>query len=1228
MSSRQNHTDNPASQQPPKRRRRWPWVLLVIAAVLIVLVLTAPYILSTGLGPPVVTSLVNSYIAGQAEAADLSLTWTGPSSVDGLRLYDPQGRPVLAGNLAWSKGLWALITGYQQFGQLDADVAELVVYQQDQTVSIAEAVESPQPAPAEPNQPPAADYRGTLTLNVASIRIVRPDGQETEIRDLDSRVDVDTLNNLQGQIQLTLTQGGQLTSRFNLQDMFPDGSFQFGAGHMDLQAQTPEPVAVGPIAVAAGAPPMTGTLNLNADLRVEQGKPRGLIDAQVRDLTAQRQDQPPAGQLEPVDAALFATFAPTGVEAADQPTQPVDTIRQKPLWVLIDASYQPDASFAEVSWDRIVSAVLDGRPSRLEPVEVQLQGQADLARLGSAVPGLLNLREGVQITGGTLQIDSLRAAGGQTPSLDAHVRLTGLTARQNGQPVELQPVELTADAVVVEGTGLKVNQADLQSQFATVSANGTINDLTGQFQADLAQLHRQINQIVTLGDFQLAGQTSGQFTLTRPDDQRLNLNLNARAEDLLYAAEGTEIRAQQATIDGPIAMTLEDQALQTLRIDQAKLSVNQTTTAAVSMDLNAKTGAMTVRADVNSSQISDLVQVSGLENEDLRSATGSLQLQATMSRPADQNAYAINSDGAIRDLTIQDQPVGQAPIEFQLANLRIAPPQGQLSLERFEARSQGLVQAIVEDAQLAWTQQTTMEGQLQVSADVGASLAAAQPFAEWEQPPAVDGQLQWNASAKTSGQMVDVKGTATVANFQAGSGEKKFTEDRIVFEHDLSADTDNQTITLRQTKLTSTPLTAAITGTIADYLTRRILDLSGQYTASWAELTTLLHELAPGTKDLLALQGNPSREFTVTGPLAEPEFRTLQADVGVAWESGEVTGLELGQAALLPHLENSILAVPETAVPASGGTLRLAGQIDLAGDTPVYRLPGQVQLIDNVQVDQEIGKELLSRVNPLFASLTRLEGTMGLTTRDIELPLGEALYTGGSGSGTLALSKLKLTPSGFLALLIKSSGTKEQTPNQPQGQPQGQPQDAPTHQVTASDLNFTIREGRIFYDDFLVSFGPENQLAFSGSVAFDGAVNLFVSVPITAELLRKAGVSGPVEDYASILQAVPIRLPLAGNRLSPEVRWDKVDVKPLIKKAAEQILKRQAEERIGDIIKPGQKTETPTEPRPRRRAEPTPTPAPRQTPQEKIKERIKDIVEEQDKSEDESKSKPRERKRK
>ena len=258
----------------------------------------------------------------------------------------------------------------------------------------------------------------------------------------------------------------------------------------------------------------------------------------------------------------------------------------------------------------------------------------------------------------------------------------------------------------------------------------------------------------------------------------------------------------------------------------------------------------------------------------------------------------------------------------------------------------------------------------------------------------------------------------------------------------------------------------------------------------------------------------------------------------------------MDKAQFAPRLADGKVNTPVTEIPSDGGMIRMGGTVDFTGEQPMFLLPGKVQVLDRVPVSADVTKKLLSRINPIFSNLAVAGGRLSLETEDIELPLGDEIKTGGSGKGYLDLSEMAVTPEGALRTLLEMGGV-----------PMGK-----TVPLTTPGVEFHIRDGRIYYDNFTLLFPGDFDLIFRGSVGFDDTVDVKASMPVKSGLFERFGIGGPIAQYAALLEGVRIEVPLMGSRLIPKLDLSQIDIAKLVDQALKAMLKSPGKT-IEDILK-------------------------------------------------------------
>ena len=378
-----------------------------------------------------------------------------------------------------------------------------------------------------------------------------------------------------------------------------------------------------------------------------------------------------------------------------------------------------------------------------------------------------------------------------------------------------------------------------------------------------------------------------------------------------------------------------------------------------------------------------------------------------------------------------------------------------------------------------------------------------------------------------------------------------------------------------------------VQGVVRKFRTTRDLDLTGRYTASWDDLMPLLRQFAPDVAQKVAFSGRPASEIRITGPANRPQvrpvYRGLDAGLNVGWAGGQAYGLKLGKALLSPSLHDGQLNVPVATITAGEGKVRLGCLVDFQPTEPMLRMPGKTQVLEGVPITAELGKDLLSRINPIFSELEmgQAEGKISLLVDDLRFPVKKELLNRAGGKGHLDLTDMKIVPRGLLATLLE---LVEVDPEKAQP-------------VKVSGVDFMIKDGRLEYDNFTMTFVDTLDLQFYGSVGFDDTLDMGVSIPVRTALLERFKVSGT--QYVRFFEGIRVKIPIVGTRLNPRLDLSKVDIRPLIQRAIRAFLAEEAAKRAAEVLKPKRPT---TRPRP-----PTTKPAPT-SPEQQLIESIFDML--------------------
>lgn len=1164
-----------AATSKTRRKTRWGRRLLIgvgaLVVLLAVIVALVPTLLSTSFARNQIVGLANDALRGEIGVGSLSAGWGGPIELRGVRIRDEQKREVLAVDaVTLSQGVFALASAFVAGGTIDLgtltiDRPRATLYISDANeVSLAGAL-SPRPSARETGTPsePLPQLRGRLALRDGEVRALRADGRSYEVSGIETNVALESLDAIAADARLTLGDGATIATTIDLKQLITRGQVRLADVNGRVKLDTEGAIDLGRLAAFLGSDVgLAGKLSMKIDSNF-QG-PEGAADFTI-DL-AQLRTTRTSTAAAPLDVKLHGRAArhAGAIEAQAK-------LESAAGGLTIDATHTPSDAPLALDVDRLLAALLTGESLTLPEFTLKADGAVDLAELQKSVPDLLALREGQRITAGRVEIKNLSAAGGHEPAVSGTVEVRGITAVADGRTAQLQPITLGFDAAVQAGKGLEIRRAALESTFANVTAQGAASEIQAQFTADLAKLQTEIGQLVDLGGHELAGAVTGGLRVTRADENAVNVTLDAGADHVHYATADRRFDVQKLGVQHAGTLTLAEQKATRFDIRRLELDADGQIVASTTGWVDLAKEAFEAVAEVRRADLDFVAQRSAaLGVAELSRYGGALAAEARIGCAGAGQPITTTGWMTGQALAADGQPLLEGESKLTWTGVEVTPDGAHVAAESVQFAS-AAAHVDATGVRLATGDTVDLRADVKADADLARVLRAVGVVARIEPPPQIAGAFAFRGKLATSGSQVSASGGGGVDHLSIGAGETTVREPRVDFEFDAKLDPPQERLALERFKLTSKPFAAELSGTIEQYAGPANLALRGRYDAGWEELTALLHELAPATKGSLVVKGRSSSEFEIRGPAHQPDvqptFRGLATAVHVGWESATIYGVPLGAAKLAPALRDGQLTLPPASIAAAQGRVNLGGVVDFQPRDATLRMPGKLVLLDGVTITPELGASLLSRINPIFMHLARVEGRVFLNTTDVTLPFGEAAKTASQGAGALDLSDLKVQPGGVLGELLALAGYSS----------------GETYEVKAGKLDFVIRDGRVVYDHFVMTFPQDFDLKFYGSVGFDDTLDLVVSVPLREAMLAKLGLKGPALALTQNLTGLRIDIPLSGTRQQPKLDLAKVDTEKLLKQMlVPKEPEKAIEKGIEDVLKGlggGKPAPKPAEPR-------------------------------------------------
>ncbi|MDX2200816.1 MAG: hypothetical protein SF069_17805 [Phycisphaerae bacterium] len=805
--------------------------------------------------------------------------------------------------------------------------------------------------------------------------------------------------------------------------------------------------------------------------------------------------------------------------------------------------------------ERVLSAVLSGESLNLPQLTLTAKGGLDVARLQRAMPSLFPVRQGQTLTSGRLEISDLALQTGESPSVKGAIGLRDVSASDNGKTLTLKPIDLTLDASLQKGSGLKVETAKLTAVFAEVLASGTTAALSAKFRGDLAGLRQELGQIVDFGLLDMGGQVDGELTMKRSADDALAVDLNANATALKVNQGSNQFSLQQARLEQRGTAKLEGQSLQRYELTSAKVSADGQIEAQGAGWYDLKSQGFDASVTIDRADLSfAAARAAALQAPELARYAGVVSGKATAQRGGAGQSLRSTGGLVTRDLKVDGKSVVPGELKADWQNVEISGDFSQIKAELAKVDSAiAKLQASGVDLTTPKSGPLALRADVTANADVEKTLGAVAAITKMAAPPAIAGMLALQSKLSTDGDDVSFSGTSKVDNFAIGSGESAIREPQVALDFDGRIGNSSEQIALNRAKLTSGLLSAEASGNVSKFRSSPNLAIKGRYDTDWKSLSRLIYEFVPAIEKTVTIEGRNGATFELNGPLntpgATPAFRGLAAGTELGWEKASVYAIPLGAAKFQPSLRDGRLTLPVATVPASTGKLNLGGVVDFTPGEPTLLIEGDLPVMQHIELTPRIGAELLSFINPIFSGVTRLEGFLDMNVSGITLPMGQTMKTGGAGQGRLDLGSVKMSPGGpMIGELVQLAGLSA----------------TDLVLVQFSPVDFKIGNGRLSYDNFTMTF-PENfDLKFYGSVGFDSTLDLVMSVPVRPALLQRLGVPPATLAMVKKTSGLRVDIPVAGTRESPKLDLSKIDVTKLV---AELLLPDSPTDAIGDILR-------------------------------------------------------------
>jgi len=388
-------------------------------------------------------------------------------------------------------------------------------------------------------------------------------------------------------------------------------------------------------------------------------------------------------------------------------------------------------------------------------------------------------------------------------------------------------------------------------------------------------------------------------------------------------------------------------------------------------------------------------------------------------------------------------------------------------------------------------------------------------------------------------------------------------EPRVTLSAKLAHDRAADAVKLSAVELSSGMLKLTAAGQLAEFTTRRVVDLSGKVDYDLAQISRVLE---PYWGSDIQLAGRQSRNFQVRGPLAEAMvasgpvggWRQLDGTASVGWDQAKLLGLAVGPANFDATMGRGLLQLKPVDLVVAQGRVTLTPRVRLAPE-PAELLLDKGPVVQQVQLTEEICAGLLKYAAPALAGAAVAQGKLSVELDGGRLPLADM----GSGelSGRLNIHAAEVRAGPVMnEMLWLARQIEALLKKQPLADAGGG--NSPLVKVSENTVPFQLKDRRVYHEGLEILVG-EVAVRTRGSVGLDQTLALVAEVPIRSDWLQKV-------PRLQGMQNQVISIPIGGTLKQPQIdqkAWQNL-AGQFLQGAVQNLLRNEVERGLDRLLRP------------------------------------------------------------
>ncbi len=1120
----------------------WP----ILAGLLLILLLglfLLPSLISTDWAGNKAKQLINARLPGQINFENISISWFNGIQCRGIT-YDNHGEGFLVevADLTTSKGLLAIAANYKEIGPITIKDPVIYVYL------------NKKPGPDETKTSPEKQDTGNPETPVKGPKI------EKTSRPLEGGSPI-PFPAIVGQLNIT---GGAVTA------VFPDKKEKSVLKDLELQLNIAGLESMLEYLIAfqsgdgTGQVEGTGTVTLPSEdiSRLDKIQSRATLDIEnweIKDLLsilAATADLPTgSGQLNghlSISGSTETAIQINGNLTAQQiklqggPLKS-DTPSLERVEVEVDGKKTATTftlnrlAFVSPLATGTASGTFDGQNKK----EMISEAVIDLAQIFAQFPSTLNLKQGTKISNGKINISAKITGTDRESFFDTSIRLDALRGIAGKKKLTWdKPVTLAASGEH-SPEGIRLENFTIQSSFLNVKGKGDINHMQLQLEADIDTALKEIGKFIQLEDWKSSGKMD------------LNLQINTKTEELRSVAGDVKIKDFVLRQKGRlIAPRSEFKANLTtdLRLDR-ELRLREILDSVMDFQSWVGSGSVTMKnlvppSEQSNTQFKDLTLKSTFDLGQLST------LLHTLSALPDDTRLSGKTD-IHAGLSFKDDTLELADTTVTTQEFFLQKGNQDFSEKKIHLATRGSANMKTKTASLKPVVITTTTGQINlpellitnwgqlengiktsgsINLDLGLLTVLLADILKLPSDTSVAGQatIKLNLDLTDTQQQLAQLDT-TLESIKVTSKDKQLlSEDAVRLAINLKGGIRDQNFSLDKLEFTTLPIVFSATGKVAPDKQEHLLAAEGSITPNLESLSGYLKSLFNLEIEMAGVTRQP---FTVKAKSVDGQWVKIpnNAELSTSFnaESIRAFGMHIESLEVPIRLANSLGEINAQGT-VNKGKMELNTAVDFTVDPPIVSIPENTKVLTGVGLTEDMSRDLLAQVHPIFKGAAVSQGTVDLTMQNFNWPLDAAARKDAAFAGSLTFNDVKLQAGGLLAPLLTIMKANER-------------------EITLSNqpMQFVGENDRVRCSPLEIKT-KEHSLMLSGSIGFDQSLDYIAQVPVTEQM-----VGGDVYKY---LEGTFITVPIGGTVSKPSISKDLVQraIKDLIKQAGKKQITDQA----------------------------------------------------------------------